>query len=248
MGSVLDFRKLHVCLLGELLVPLKKRPELFHRHILCILDENHAVRVAHGNAGHGKHLARRLDRLLNDARCAKAQDRNALAFKDRLAHIDTHAREPAARKLQARHEDARARLDREFRLAAQPFRMDDAREAADAVATHLRLRAVRIEDAHAKVRLLRRQHKDQPVRADAIVPVTDPSRKRRKVIRELLPKAVHKDEIVAAALPFCKGKRHILTPRNVLRGKTRRTRRKPALFGGFPPTRAHLPPCSFPSL
>ena len=142
--------------------------------------------------------------LLDDGCAAEACDGDALAFQDGLAHVDAHAVERAVLEDEARHEDAGARLDREFFLACEVFGVDDAGEAADAVAAHFGFAAVRIEDLHPEIGCVRRQDEDQAVGADAVVTVAYRSGESGQIpSRELLLKAVHEHEIIAAALPFC---------------------------------------------
>ena len=181
MLAVADLDEFRVRLAREGRMRLKRSAELVNRECLCILDEDDAVRVAHRDAGHLVVLALDLDVLLDDAVHAEPRDGNLLTLEHRLAHVDAHARDLARLNLQARHENARARLDRELLFLSQAEVVEIAREAADAVATHLRLTAVRIEDAHAEVRLVRRQHVEHAVTADAVVAVADLLRKRGEV-------------------------------------------------------------------
>ena len=79
--------------------------------------------------------------------------------------------------------------------------MEITREAADAVAAHLGLTAVCIENAHAEVRLIGRQHVEHAVAADAVVAVTDLLRECSEIIDVFL-EAVDQDKVIATALPF----------------------------------------------
>ena len=180
---------------------LKRGTKFVDWERLSIIDEDDAVRVAHRDAGHLVVLPLDRDILLDDAVHAEALDGDLLALEHRLAHVDAHTRDLARLELQARHEDACARLDRERFLRGQAEVVEITREAADAVAAHLGLTAVCIENAHAEVRLIGRQHVEHAVAADAVVAVTDLLRECSEIIDVFL-EAVDQDKVIATALPF----------------------------------------------
>ena len=159
------------------------------------------MRIAHRDARDVPLAASDLDRLVHDAAIAIACHRNLVRLEHRLAHIDAHARHDAVLLDDFRHEDARARLDREFLLVRDMMVIEIARKAADAVAAHLRLAAVRIENAHAEIRLVRIQDDEHAVTADAEVAVARFLCKCA-VIREFLLPAVNQQEIISTPLPF----------------------------------------------
>src|SRR4029079_4870022 len=96
-----------------------------------------------------------------------------LAFEYRLAHVNADAHRLAALRLDFKRENTSPGLDGQRRLRGNAVIVDVLGDATDAVAAHLRLAAVRVEHAHAGVGALRRADENQPVAADAEVPVAD---------------------------------------------------------------------------
>ena len=159
------------------------------------------MRIAHGDTGHLVRLAFDFKVFIDDPVHAKARDRNLVACKNRFTHIDAHARDFAIFKLQMRHEDTRAGLNREFDLVRQAVVIKIACKAADAVAAHLCFAAIRIENTHAEIRLVRRQYIEHAIAANAIMTVAGFFRKRRKILY-IFFEAVDEDKVIAASLPF----------------------------------------------
>ena len=83
-------------------------------------------------------------------------------------------------------------------------------DAADAVAAHLTLRAVGVEDAHLRVRLVRGGNEDDTVAADAEMRFGKRDGQLFGV-RDLLFEAVDIDVIVAAAVHFCERQLHTVS-------------------------------------
>src|SRR5262249_12849230 len=74
--------------------------------------------------------------------------------------------------------------------------------AADAVAAHLRLAAVGVVHAHARVGLVGRADEDEAVGADAEMAVADLTAQTGWVVRHRVPGAIDVNVIVPATLPF----------------------------------------------
>jgi hypothetical protein len=103
---------------------------------------------------------------------------------------------------------ARARLDREAGGVGAAVLPEVAREAADAVAAHGRLRTVRVEDTHAVVGFVRRLHHQQPVCPHPESAIAQPTRQRREIVlRQWLRERVQQHEVVACALQFIETQR-----------------------------------------
>jgi len=70
------------------------------------------------------------------------------------------------------------------------------RHAANAVAAHLRLAAVRVEYPHPDIRFLRWHDENEAVRAHAEVPIRDRAGERRRVVH-CLPGSVDENVVVS---------------------------------------------------
>ena len=90
--------------------------------------------------------------------------------------------------------------------------VDVSGDAADAVAAHLGLAAVGVEDPHPRVGFLRWTDQDQPVSPDAEMPIADRSAERRRIARRRSAEAIDVDIVVAAALHF--GETHCTSLKN----------------------------------
>ena len=140
--------------------------------------------------------------------------RDPVAFgrhRDRLrreagrAHVHGHGAGHAVLRVDHERQHARQRLHGEALFPHQAAVVQELAQAAYAVAAHLRLAAVGVDDAHADVGHLRGQRQDQTVRADAEVAVAQPRRQRLRRVHRLT-KAVHYDKIIAKAVHL--GKLH----------------------------------------
>ena len=169
-----------------------------------VVDERHRVRVAHRHGRDAVLAPGGLERRVHDARAVRGGERagHGGAVQDRLAHVDGDA----AVRQHERHDGARARGDGEG-LAAPPRRarrpeLAEVRgEAADPVAAHLGLGAVRVVDRHAEVvRRVAGHDEDDAVRAHAEVAVAEPLRLRRRRLRRRGVAVVDEQEVVAQAL------------------------------------------------
>ena len=151
----------------------KKSAQLIDREVLRILHKDHAVRIAHGYAGHLKCLALHLDFLVDYPVHAIASHRNLIPFQHRLSHIHLNHGNIAIFLDDFRHQDACAGLNRKGIPGHMACLIDITGKAADAVAAHLRLAAVRVDNPHADIRLVRWQYQQNAVRTNAIMPVAD---------------------------------------------------------------------------
>ena len=88
----------------------------------------------------------------------------------------------------------------------------EARDAARAVAAHLRLAAVGIEKPHAKIRRRRGLHQHDAIGADPGAPRHDLRQPGAVVRRKHLLPVVHQQEVVGRAMHFAKRYFHIITP------------------------------------
>ena len=74
-------------------------------------------------------------------------------------------------------------------IGHQPPCAGEASQAAQAVSAHLRFAAIGVEHPHPRIGLLGRADQDQPIRADALVPMTElmarPSDQRDGIYRAL---------------------------------------------------------------
>ena len=156
------------------------------------------MRVAHGNAGEFPHraVAERHKRMV-----AAPLDGNARPIEHRRAHLRAHRAHAAIFQQHLRSAQAAAGFHHHgSRRCAARF-IEIARRAAQAVSAHFRLAAIGVENAHARVRLVRGADQNQSIRAHAIVRPRNAHGQRRRVAH-LLRKRVHINIIVPQALHF----------------------------------------------
>ena len=183
---------------------LEARTERGERQGRHVVDEHHAVRVAHRDTGDPVLLAADLERPLDDL--AVGIDRNAPAVPDGRPHVDGDAHHVAALDLGLDDLYARIGLDAERDLADQAAIVDELGEATDAIAAHLGEAAVGVEDPHAAIGGRGVEEQDEAVRADAAVAVAEHRRERSRVGRESTTRVdVH--EVVRGAVELCEGQR-----------------------------------------
>jgi hypothetical protein len=75
-------------------------------------------------------------------------------------------------------------------------------KAADAIAAHLRLASVAVDDAHLDIRTFALQYDQKSVCADARLPVAE-FRRNRVIIHRYLP-SIQQDKIIAKSVNLCK--------------------------------------------
>src|SRR5262245_10831577 len=172
-----------------------------------LIDESDTVRIAHR---HACHLQREVADLQGCVlrRVAWKRGRDAIRLQDRLAHVDRDALGFAAIHLQLDCENTPACLDAELLLGGDALIVYIFGDTAQPVAAHLRFGAVGVEHAHASIALLRRADEDEPVAADAEVPIGHCATQGGGVLRRRLAEAVEVDVVVAAALHLRKAHRY----------------------------------------
>jgi hypothetical protein len=121
----------------------------------------------------------------------------------------THVHRDLAVGFEFRHDQSALRLDADLALVGEALLMDEAHEAARAVAALLDLAAVGVEDAVAEIDARRRAALDDQdlVAADAEMAVGEKARLGRRR-HEVLADRVEHDEIVAEAMHFGKTNTH----------------------------------------
>mmetsp|Transcript_43680 Transcript_43680/g.111654 ORF Transcript_43680/g.111654 Transcript_43680/m.111654 type:complete len:234 (+) Transcript_43680:216-917(+) len=172
----------HLCEFGidpgrERRIVLKERPdlskvELVHLKRAVIPLEHHGVRVAHAHGRDGPGDAVNVQSLRDG--CARLGvglegGRHLGRLEDGLAHVDADL--PIRQDVG--YDETRQRVHLVGLRAAAVDVRDKPREAADPVAAHLGLAAVRVEDSHGVVRVADGwESKDDAITADPEVPVT----------------------------------------------------------------------------
>ena len=144
-----------------------------------IVHKDHRVRHADQHAGKAQRLPVH-GQLAVDA-APRPLHGDLLAVQERLAHVHAHAGHHAVLDQQRRAHDAGERFDREGGLFHDALLVHILGKAADAVAAHLRLAAVGIDDAHADVGRVAVEHEQQPVPAHAGLAVAERRCKRIEV-------------------------------------------------------------------
>ena len=156
------------------------------------------MRIAHGNAGEFPHRAI----AEGDERMVAAPiDGDARPIQHRRAHLRAHGAYVAIFQQYLRPAQTAAGFHHHgsFRRAARLIKV--ACRTAQAVPAHFRLAAIGVENAHARICLLRRADQNQPIRPHAIVRPRNAHGQRRRVAH-LLRKRIHIDIIVPQALHF----------------------------------------------
>src|SRR5262245_7004304 len=139
-----DFDEFRIHPLGKKRVVFEARSNLFEIERIDILEIEHAMRIAHGDAGHFVGLAVNNERAVFDL--AVRVHRNFSSLEDRLAHIDFHQLADDAWP-----DDAGQGFDFEFAFVRDAVIVDVFGETADAVAAHLHLTAVGVVNLHLEV-------------------------------------------------------------------------------------------------
>ena len=173
MAGMQHLYEVHVGACRELRMHLQRGPQ--HRQInaLEIRHRNHDVGIAHADGGHRQDLAR--DRQLplgQPRRTALQQGGNGCGLEERSPHVDP---DPAI-GLQLRHDPTRQGLDLPGAARPVPIAIgQEAGQAADAIAAHLRLGAIGIEDAHPQFPSFPGgQGEDHPVATHTEAAITQP--------------------------------------------------------------------------
>src|SRR5262249_1905240 len=162
-----NFHELGIDAIGKERMMLEARAEFFQIQTIGIVGVEHAMGIAHRDAGDAVDRAVDLERIIENL--AVGVDGDLAPFEDRLAHIDLD--EVVADD--ARADDAGQRLDGELSLFREAVVAHIFCEAADAVAAHFDLSAVGVVDFHLEIDGARRMDREQLVRADAETPVAE---------------------------------------------------------------------------
>src|SRR5215813_2188864 len=201
--------KLSIDALRKGRVVLKARAPRRHVKRLRVIHEDDTVRVAHRDSCDLKRGA------IDHKRFAQHPPRRSLhrnlgPFQKRFTHFHTDLfyHPMAGKELQCEH--ARQSLDLDGGLLCHPTVIDILGQAPNAIATHLRFTAVRVEHAHAEISLGGGQDQDQAIRAHTKVPVTDRPRHLRRMV-DLLLEAIDIDIVIPYAMHF--GEFHARTSR-----------------------------------
>src|SRR5262249_40871753 len=175
------------------------RTELGQGEAGYLVQEHHAVRGSHPDAGDLVGAPGDLERALDDL--TVGVDRDLPPVPHRLPHVDGHAAYPPAVQLDADRLDAGVGLDPQRVGAHEVAVTYELGEAADAVAAHLGAAAVVVVDDHPAVGLPVRRplEQDEAVRADAASPVAQSLRERCRIAREARAR-VDVDEVVRRAV------------------------------------------------
>src|SRR6266581_837867 len=201
-----DFHEAGIDPLRKARVRFDQRAIPRHGRAVYIGDDLHGMGIAHRYGGDGDAAAADLERL--DYGVAVADEGDLRRRKVRHAHVD---RDLAA-GLEARYDDARARLDADLVLGRKAVVANEADEAAGPVAALLDFAAIGIEDAVAEIDTDagRRLDDQDLVAADAEMPVGEEARPIRVQVH-CLAHRVDDDEVVAQSLHFREADLHALS-------------------------------------
>ena len=175
------------------------------------MHENDGVRIAHRNRRDVPDAALYPQRPVNEILAGPAH-RDILGSEAGFAHVHRHRLHFSAGDMKPERQNTRQRLDTDLLLIRMPVVVDVLAYAADAVAAHFGLRAVRIEHPHPKIRLAGiggRANENEPVAAYAKVPIADAAGQRFRAGNGCLER-IHIHIIVSGSLHL--GKPHVCFP------------------------------------
>ena len=180
---------------------LERRADVFQLQAVHILHHSHAVRVAHADAGHVPILAFHGQDLVHQCILTHIHGGQVGGHGAVSAHLHL----PQARALMGDGLQAAEGVDGQ-RLLRDAVGVEPLGHTANAVAAHLSLAAVGVEDAHHGIRPggARCADADDAVCPDGKMPPGQLFRKGRDVLRHTGCAAVQIDVIVGAALHFGK--------------------------------------------
>src|SRR5262249_48099308 len=139
-----------------------------------VVDEDHTVRIADIDRGDPEGAALDHDAFLNDL-SGRAGARDLLATKGRRSHVDGDLGDAPVDPMEAAPDDACRSLDGEGVAGRAAFLCQPAREDAKPVPALLSFAAVGVEDTQPRVGTRRRDHREDPVAADAAMAVAEPA-------------------------------------------------------------------------
>ena len=162
--------ELGVDALGKVPVVLKHGPDLLQIERIGIVNKGHAVGIAHGDAGDAVLPAPHLERDAYGALAGKVCG-NVRGTQFRRPHVHADGHDGAVLYREHKRLDAAERLHCEHVLFHALDLIEKLSDAADGVAAHLALAAVRVEHAHLCIRRVTRADIHDAVPADGKVPV-----------------------------------------------------------------------------
>ena len=173
MAGVQHLHEVNVGAGREDRMQLQGSPQQLQIDTFQIQHRNHHMGIAHADGGYGQDLAGDGQIPLGEARRTDPQQGgNRRWFQEGRAHVDADA----AIGLQLRHDATGKGFDLPAAAGVVAIAVGQkAGQAADAVAAHLRLAAVGIEDAHPQFAAFPgRQGQDHPIATDAEAAITKP--------------------------------------------------------------------------
>ena len=200
-----DPGKFRIHPVGEHGVQLKLGADGLQVQIGRLVDPDHGMGIAHGDAGHRPVLPGHID-LLSDHLVSQPHHGNLSRCCGGSAHINTHTGHLAPFHGEVQVLQPRLGLDDQVGLVSQPLVIDELGNAPDAVAAHGTLRAVCVVHSHPEIRHIRGIDGNQAVRSDALVAVAVLEGKTAGILHGSLG-TVHIDVVVAAAVHL--GKFHL---------------------------------------
>ena len=203
-------------------IRLNQRAEFRHRGAVHIVHKLDAMRFAHRYAsypvrlpGDGEGNAR--------GRITRESRGNSGGLQYRFSHVDANPRDTASIDLEFHREDATAGFDPESVFWCNTLFIHVFGHAAQAIAAHFCLEPVGVIHPHPGVRALGRADQDQPVAADAQMPVAHSAAQFGRVCRKSFLEAVYENVVVAGALHLCKTHDHPNGPGCGIRQRVTRT-------------------------
>jgi hypothetical protein len=157
------------------------------------------VGVAHRHAGDSQPPAGDFKSRVR-RRVSGQRRRNLTARENWLAHVHSNAIYVASFEHQLELKRSPRRHDVERLATSDALVVYIFGHAADAVAAHLRVRAVGVEHPHLSIGVVGRTDQNQSIAADAKMPIGDRASHCRRVSGNRLSKAIDIDVVVAGAV------------------------------------------------
>ena len=197
VGGIHHLHELGVDALREVGVMLERRADGFQLQAVHILHHDHAVGVAHADAGHLPHFSLYGERLIHQRAFAHVDGRQV----GRQGAVSAHLHLPQLCALPGNALDTAVGVDGQDRLF-HPVGVEPLGHTAHAVAAHLGLAAVRVENAHPAIGSggHRGADADDAVRTHGKMPGREPLCKRGNVCGHTGCTAVQIDVIIGTAL------------------------------------------------
>ena len=187
------------------LVALELCSPAFKGNGVEIIDGNDCMRVSHAHCGQGKCVSIKGEFTHRKTRCISTESCGYRGgIKERSSHIHTDL----TIVLKFRNDQTSGCFDRPSTTWTIPITVsEETRKTTNAIAAHLRFRAISVENAHAQLGItFRRESQDQSIRSDAkasIAKALDPAWIRgMNLSGQLTGTALHQNEVVAQTLIF----------------------------------------------